>query len=226
MTFDTEAGWVLGALGASTAAMLYYVKLRLPSRLDERMRESMKAFSTAIELRFPSHEGMSMRVVNLSLAVGKKLKFSKQQMRDLEMAARLRELGLCAIPYRLINQKPLWQWTSTDRGTYERFPEVSATMLEVVPSLAHLAPIVRSQNASYDGSSGPYFPSKDSLPIESRVLKVVADFVLFERRQGTLLARETLRLESGTTYDPEITPMFLGLVAAAAAEQAPQAVAV
>lgn len=212
MKIDSETWAVSAALVAVTGMMLIYVRIYLRARIDERMRESMKAFSTAIELRFPSHEGLSVRVVNLGLALGKRLRLTKSQLRNVEMAGRLREIGLCSIPYRLINDKPIWQWTSADRATYDRFPEVSAAMLDLVPSVSHLAPIVRCHLAAFDGSDGPTVPMREDLPIESRLLKVCSDFVWSEKRQGTLMAKETLKQGAGTLYDPDLVRTFLSMV--------------
>jgi response regulator RpfG family c-di-GMP phosphodiesterase len=209
---DSEALKVLLALLATTGAMLYYARVYLPAKLQERTRESMKAFSTAVELRFPVREGLSNRVVSLSRELGKRLEFRASELRRIETSARLRDIGLCAIPYRLINDKPMSDWSDGDEAIYERHPEVGAAMLELVPSLSHLAPIVRCHQVNFDGSSGPFFPSKEDIPREARVLRVVSDYVWLERTQGMLLAREGLREGSGKLYDPEIVASLLAML--------------
>jgi response regulator RpfG family c-di-GMP phosphodiesterase len=206
---DLEVAIILGALGAATLGLVYYVRQYLPHKLDERMRESMRAFSTAVELRFPSHEGVSTRVVRLAQIVGWHMRLSRPRLRNLEMASWLRDIGLCAIPYRLVNEKPMWRWTQADYATYERHPEVSGAMLELVPSLQHLAAVVRYHHVAYDGSSGSAYPSRDSLPIEARILKVVTEFVWLEKRQGQLLAKEALREGAGKAFDPLVVACFL-----------------
>jgi response regulator RpfG family c-di-GMP phosphodiesterase len=203
---------VLIALGLTTLAMLYYGRIYLPKKIDDRTRESLKAFSTAVELRFPVREGLSSRVVSLSRELGKREGLTGKQLKDLEMAGRLRDIGLCAIPYRLVNDKPMMEWTDGDYAIYERHPEVGAAMLELVPSLSHLAGIVRTHHVNYDGSSGPFFPSKDSIPVEARLLKIVSDYVWFERTQGALLAKENLRDGASIAYDPDYVYTFLSML--------------
>ena len=104
------------------------------------------------------------------------------------------------------------EWTPAEQSVYDRHPEVSAAMLELVPSLRHLAHIVRNHHIQFDGSSGPYFPCREEIPIESRVLKVISEYVWLERMQGTFLAREILRDLSGTSFDPKVVDVFLGML--------------
>ncbi len=215
---------VLFGLTTVSVALLYYTRVELPLREDLRMGQALRAFAKAIELRFPSHAGLSARVAALSTHLGKELKLDAWNLHELEMAAWLRDIGLCGIPYSLVNRTPAYEWTEAERATYGRHPDVSAAMLELVPSLRRLAPIVRCHHANFDGSSGPYFPHGQALPIEARVLKVISDYVWIERRQGQLLAREALRDGSGKAYDPEVVAAFIGVISKvplieAAAEQ-------
>ena len=209
---DGQTVNVMLAVGGTTLAMLYYAKVYLPEKLQKRTSESMKAFSTAVELRFPAREGLSNRVVTLSTELGKRMELTRAQLRRLETAARLRDIGLCAVPYRLVNEKPMREWTEEERSTYERHPEVGAAMLELVPSLSHVAHLVRCHQVAYDGADGPFYPAMDSIPAEARVLKVVGDYVWLERTQGMLLAKESLRDGAGTSYDPDVVYDFLAML--------------
>jgi len=217
---DRETIDVLAALGLTTAAMLYYARFYLPAKIEARTRESMKAFSTSIELRFPVRDGLSARVVALSREVGTRFGLSHKRLVKLEMAARLRDIGLCAVPYQLVNDKPAAKWSQGDKDIYERHPEVGAAMLELAPSLKHLAGIVRTHQARYDGGS-PFFPSREDLPIESRILKVVSDYVWMERTQGALLAKTALREGAGTVYDPDVVFKVLALLSSSRGSESP-----
>jgi response regulator RpfG family c-di-GMP phosphodiesterase len=209
---NSDVWLILVGLAAVTLALGYYTRVELPLLEDERMRQSMRAFAKAIELRFPSHAGLSSRVAALSNHVGEEMGLDVWKLHELEMAAWLRDIGLCAISYQLVNKKPNYAWTDADKATYARHPEVSAAMLELAPALRRLAPIVRCHHANFDGSSGPYFPHGRDLPIESRILKVISDYVWFERRQGQVLAREHLRDGAGKAYDPDVVGAFVGVL--------------
>ena len=85
-------------------------------------------------------------------------------------------------------------------------------MLELVPSLRHLAPIVRHHHTDYRGSSRSPFPSGEDIPKAARILRVVTEFAWLDRHQGRLLAVEQLRVGSGTEYDPEVVDVLLDVI--------------
>ncbi|MBI1755510.1 MAG: hypothetical protein HYR64_00190 [Fimbriimonas ginsengisoli] len=219
---------ILAGAGLTTVWLLWYTHRRLPAELDERMRDSLQAFSKAIELRFPAFEGVGQRVRRLAVAVGREMRLDRPTLRRLELAATLRDIGLCAIPYALVNEIPEPDWTKAERATFERHPEVSAAMLEMTPSLRELAPIVRWHHASYDGSDNwdHASPVGNALPVEARVLKVVSDYVRLERRMGDLLARERLREGFSLQYDPLAGYALLRVLTSARAGDRERAVGV
>lgn len=215
----TEATWViLGLVGVITAFLLHYAFVTQPRLIAQRRREGLRVFSTAIELRFPGHSGTTRRVLGLAEAVGAELGLSSTQKSNLNLACQLRDIGLCAVPWKLINFHSPMHWSDAEKATYERHAEVGAAMLELVPSLQHLAAIVRYHRANFDGSSGPTFPSKDDLPIEARILGTIDDYVSGERFQGQLLARQHLTDEAGRRYDPAVVAALLRVLPSMSAE--------
>src|SRR3954464_2480029 len=151
---DLVSWIVLGTAGAATLWLVLYVNIILPRQVEERFFDSMRAFSRAVELRFPGQTHLSEDVEALATRLGRQLGFTKDRMRRLRTAARLQDIGLCALPYALINTKPSNQWTDAERATYDRHPEVSGAMLDLVPSLRDLTEIVRCHHARFDGSDG------------------------------------------------------------------------
>ncbi|HRF59236.1 MAG TPA: hypothetical protein PLH94_04895 [Fimbriimonadaceae bacterium] len=203
---------VIGCLSLSTIGLLFYVYWVLPRQIESRLRESLRVFSTAVELRFPNHTGLTDRVLALGLRLGQLAGLSPTELRDLEMATHLRDIGLCAIPYRLVKEKPWLQWTHSDFETYDRHAEISAHMLEITPSLHKLAPIVRCHHAPYDGKTGWFAPNSRAIPIQARILYVVTTYVWFERNLGDLLARDRLVEGRGSLFDPELVDAFLRML--------------
>jgi len=201
---DALSVTILIIVSAATAAMVLYVWLYLPEQTELKYLDSLQAFGTAIQLRFPSHQGLTDRVVSLSLDLGRAMGLHHGRLRDLEMAALLRDIGLCAIPYGLVNSKPYSSWDESDYLTYMRHPEVGGAMLELIPSLRHLALIVRCHHAAFDGSDGPFFPRGSGIPIEARILCVAAEYVWQERLVGELLAREWIREGRKKRLDPAV----------------------
>ena len=154
----------------------------------------MSAFSRAVELRFPGHRGMAEDIEVASVRLGRQMRLSKQSMQRLKTSARLMDIGLCALPYKLINQKASYEWSDAERSTYDRHPEISGAMLDLVPSLKGIAKIVRMHHA----------PFQADLPVEARVLKVASDYAWLFRQMGEKRAQELILGKVGEEYCPEV----------------------
>jgi HD-GYP domain-containing protein (c-di-GMP phosphodiesterase class II) len=207
---DLVSWIVLGAAGAATLWLVLYVNVFLPRQVEERFFGSMRAFSRAVELRFPGHAHLSEDVETLAIRLGKELGFAKDRMRRLRTAARLQDIGLCALPYALINTKPSNKWSGAEQATYDRHPEVSGAMLELVPSLRDLTEIVRCHHARFDGTGG--CPAGEQLPIEARVLKVCVDYAWTTRQMGEILAQDRILSGKGGEYCPQVVEALAAIL--------------
>src|SRR5665213_2924401 len=184
---------VLSIAALATVWLGFYVFYYLPRTMQRQLREALGAFSTAVELRFPSHRGLSARVVILSKAVGQEMGLSRGRLNDLEMAASIRDIGLCAVPYALVNERHPKAWTKEENLSYERHGEVSGAMLELVPRLAHLAPIVSNHHVDFASNDPVSGVLRSQIPLEAFILNAVTAYLWTERLQGDLLARDALR---------------------------------
>jgi HD-GYP domain-containing protein (c-di-GMP phosphodiesterase class II) len=184
---------VLGAISTGLAVFSIWV---MPARIRARLKQSAKAFGRAIELRFPNHAGHTGRVLELSLGCAARLGLSRSAQERLELAAQLRDIGLCAVPYRLGNSLHTGECTEDDLKAYERHPEISAAMLDQVPTLSHLADVVRAHHEGYS-------PNADS-PVESRILSAAADYAWLERIHGSESAIAEVKSLSEVRYDPRV----------------------
>lgn len=186
---------VLAAILSCSGFMLWVVLYVLPRRQRDQQSNLLKVFGAAVELRFPGHEGMTDQVATKCVEVGKELGLNERELHQLEQAARLRDIGLCAIPWKLVNERPQCEWTPAEKATYERHSEVSGAMLEMVPSLCDLASIVRNHHTPIGSGE---------VPLASRIIAVVDAYVVNERQQGSLVARTLLKQERGQTLDPHV----------------------
>jgi response regulator RpfG family c-di-GMP phosphodiesterase len=196
--------FVLAAAVVTTIWLVYYVNLYLPRKLEERFLESMKAFSKAIELRFPVNAAGTDEVIRISILIGKRLGYTRSELHQLELAVNLRDIGCCAIPYQPFSTKSRHEWSDAERLVYSRHPEVSGAMLELVPSLRHVADVVRWHHARYDGTTGFESPVGEALPLNARIIKVAADFVRNSEEVGSAVALNSIVAGKGAEYCPDV----------------------
>lgn len=209
----TPYAWLTLFLTAGLTLFLANYNFRvLPKRARERQLSTLTLFSTAVELRFQGHSGLTDRVTALSGAVGASMGLNARQLERLERASYLRDIGLCAVPWKMMNVRTPVDWSDEEHSLYLKHADVGGAMLELIPSLRDVASIVRYHHAPFDGSWGPTLPSGEDLPIESRLIAAVDGYVTRERMQGQVLARTYLDEQRGRELDPRVVDHLIAVL--------------
>lgn len=215
--------WIaLSVMALTTLWLLLYAYVALPRDVRRRYVGSLQTFATAVELRAPRHRGQSDRVASIADQVGAELGMSAKDRQTLLKAVYLRDIGMCAIPFDVLNREP-HQWSSEEADQYDRHAQVSAAMLEVLPSLRELARTVRCHHAHYNGRSGNLFPEREDIPLAARIICATAAFAIRERSIGTLLALEEVRNEAGGQFDPRVVAALSTVLTSERARARPRA---
>jgi HD-GYP domain-containing protein (c-di-GMP phosphodiesterase class II) len=161
----------------------------------------------------------SRAVVDLVMAVGPKLGLDEEQMRRLEFAALLHDIGKITIPNAIINKRgPLTddEWTIMKTHTVEG----EAMLLGVGGLLGEVGRIVRSCHERYDGLGYPDRLAGEAIPVEARVICCCDAFnamVTDRPYRGAMPLSEALnelRVHRGKQFDPAVVDILLGLHAA------------
>jgi len=103
----------------------------------------------------------------------------------LELAAMFLPIGLVTIPSSIVaRHRENKKLTSAEEELILKAPEASAKLLEKIPNLKKVSHIVRYHQKSYDGGGYPQDGVQgEKIPVESRILKLLCDFV-DEEAQG------------------------------------------
>lgn len=197
----------LAVIGAMSIGLAYYLFVLLPASEEQRLEGAVRAFGRAVELRFPNHAGLTDVVARLARRVALRLGLRPSRIRQVEMTARLRDIGLCAIPYRLVNRRPWGDWTLSETATYDCHPEVGGAILETIPRLHEYAEGVRAHHAPFAPDEGT--PDRRSPRLEARIVKACAEYVWYCRHLGQAAALNHLRQGIGTLYDPLVAHELL-----------------
>lgn len=196
---------------AVTLAAIIWVLLFQHSRFEKKYRASLATVSAAVEARTGA-KGHSDWIRKLSDQVARSLKCSKHQRKCIEIAVYVREIGLVTVPYKQLRGKPRNQWTVEEWKVFDRHPEVGASMLSLVPALERVAHVVRCHHAPYSGTPQSYLPAGAELPIESRIISTVNEYVERYCSQGSVLARDVLIEQRGTKFDPKVVDALLSVL--------------
>lgn len=97
-------------------------------------------------------------------------------------------------------------------------PRYSEEIINSVPSLRALCPVIRAHHERWDGRGGPDSLTGDRIPLAARIIAVCDAFdALIQRRPGSKTyssydACEIIKGGSGSAFDPQVVEAFLRVV--------------
>src|SRR2546428_4517054 len=107
----------------------------------------------AVELRDPYTYGHTMRVTQYSILLGQHLDIDPEDMRRIEIGTPLHDIGKILIDNNILN-KP-GKLTPAEFDIMKTHTTKGAKIVEQVPDLADVIPIVRSHHERWDGLGYP-----------------------------------------------------------------------
>jgi putative nucleotidyltransferase with HDIG domain len=174
---------------------------------------TIEALAHAIDAKDAVTHGHIRRVQSLAVALAARVGVQdEQQVRAIEAAALLHDIGKLAVPEHILN-KPS-KLTPAEFERMKSHARVGAEILSEVDFPYPVVPIVRHHHESWDGTGYPDGLSGADIPIGARILSVVDCFdALTSDRpyRRALSAREAFAIieaRSATMYDPAIVEAF------------------
>lgn len=178
-------------------------------------RQSIYALASAVDAGDPFTRGRPYRTARFCLAIGKRLKMSASELRDLEYAALLHDIGRTAI-HNDILQKPT-TLTEGERATMRTHPQIGYDILKQIPRLAGAAELVLSHHEQPNGKGYPLGLADAEIRLGAKIIMVVAAFdaMTSDRpyRSGldTTDAYEGLRSSVGVMFDERVVEALVEL---------------
>jgi len=166
----------LAVLTTSFNAMARTIRAQ-KERLEGSARELEKAYvstvrilAAALDARDNYTLGHSARVATLSLRVGRRLGLKENELKDLEMACFLHDIGKIRIPDQVLNKPaPLEE---EEARLIRQHPEKGAEILDLAESLRKYVPVVRHHHEWYDGSGYPGGLKGEEIPLYAQVVAI------------------------------------------------------
>jgi two-component system cell cycle response regulator len=156
------------------------------------------------------------KVARLATATAEALHLPEDEVDRIELAGRLHNVGNLAIPDSILN-KPgaLFNEEFEIMCTHS---EIGARILASAPSLAHVAPLVRSHHERWDGRGYPDGLRGENIPVGARIIAVCAAFVAMMRQRpfsDAITVEEAIaevRKNAGSQFDPRVADSFCQLI--------------
>ena len=188
----------------------------LYQNLRKSYLSTIRALSSALELKDPYTTGHSRGVAKYAVAIAKKLDMSSQEIEGIEVAAILHDIGKIGIHEDILN-KP-GKLDDEEWKEVKRHPESSFNILNGIDFPWNIKPSIYSHHERYNGMGYPAGLKGDEIPLGARVLGVADAFdaMTSERayRKGMSkeAAIEELKKVAGTQLDPEIVKVFIEML--------------
>jgi diguanylate cyclase (GGDEF)-like protein/putative nucleotidyltransferase with HDIG domain len=166
------------------------------------------------------HPGLGRHVegvADLAVTCAERLGLSPDDVRTVERAATLHDIGKVAIPAEILTKEgPLTEeeWTFMRRHSV-----IGERILGGIGSLERVAAIVRASHERWDGGGYPDGLAGDEIPLGARIVHVCDSFAAMSEDRPYALARsvesscQELRACSGTQFDPAVVEAFLAVLA-------------
>ncbi len=175
-------------------------------------RRTIETLAVAVEAKDQTTRDHLARVEIYAMEIGRELGLDENQLKALEAAALLHDIGKLAVPEYIIS-KP-GKLTPEEFEKMKIHPVVGAELLEQVEFPYPVAPIVRGHHEKWDGSGYPDGLSGEDIPIGARILSTVdcLDALASDRQYRRALpldeALAIVQQEAGKSFDPRIVDLI------------------
>lgn len=193
--------------------------LKLKRHTDELENAETVLFSLAlsVEAKDPYTNGHCDRLARYSVALGKALGLSREQLKSLQRGGILHDLGKVGVPESiLLKPGPL---NEVERAVVREHPAVGERICKPLKSLRQVLPIIRHHHERWDGSGYPDGLAGETIPLTARILQVadIYDAFTTERPYKRALTQpEAVALMREETakgwWDPSLVEAFIRLV--------------
>lgn len=203
---------VAGQIGAAIH------RCRLVAELEDAFLNTIGVISDAVELQDAYTASHAEEVSGLAVRVGERMGIEGVELDRLRYGALLHDVGKISIPSEILRKPgPL---TDAERARMKEHTAIGARMLERIPFLAPVAPLVRSAHERHDGRGYPDGLAGLEIPRGAMVIATCDAFhaMTSDRSYRKAMSREAaeaeLRANSGTQFRPEVVDALLAELAA------------
>jgi putative nucleotidyltransferase with HDIG domain len=210
-TFSKDDLCLADALAANVSAGIESAQLLRKQR--ELFLSTITILAQAVELRDQYTGGHTARVTAYSMLLGQELELSADDLHLIKTGTPLHDIGKIGIDDAIL-RKP-GKLTPAEFDVMKTHTTKGAKILEQVPDLHAVIPIVRSHHERWDGQGYPDALKGEQIPRLARIVAVsdAFDAMTSDRpyRQGlpAEVAFAEVEKQKGRQFDPECATAFL-----------------
>ena len=184
------------------------------TQVNDLYLSTIETLAMAVDAKDQITHGHIRRVQVYAVELAKRLGVTEaSQLKAIEAAALLHDMGKLAIPEHILN-KP-GKLTPAEFETMKRHADIGADLLSSIRFPYPVVPIVRHHHEQWNGHGYPSGISGTDIPLGARILAVVDCFDAlnsdrpYRPRLSVTEAFGILHDRRGTMYDPLVVDQFI-----------------
>ena len=184
------------------------------SSLKKQYTDSIRAFSRIIEMRPGIKGGHSKYIAENAHSVAKKLNLEDDEIRNIIYAGLLLQIGKMTLSDEILAQ-PFYARNAQQKRSYLKHAQEAVSLLKGLEQLNAAVTLIRYQYEHYDGSGDPDGLAGEEIPLGSRILSVISDYVAYlegamtGKSMPVANVRKRLLDLKMKHYDPKVVDIFL-----------------
>ena len=182
---------------------------RLNEALEQNLNRSVELCMQTMQTFYPTLGNQARRAYEVCHSMAEVLNMAPEQQQILEMSAWLHDIGLIGVPRHIIRkwqQEPA-ELDDAERALIEHHPILGQELAAFVHHLEGVGALIRSHHERFDGLGYPDKLSGEKIAWPARLLAVAVAFA--ESRFDQEEAVQSIRLATGTAFDPEAVRVFV-----------------
>lgn len=187
------------------------------SDLEESYNAIVRTLAGALDARDNYTYGHSARVATLAAGVGRRLDFGHEELKELEMACLLHDIGKIRVPDQILNKEG--RLDDLEYNCIKEHPVYGAQILELADSLQKYIPAVLHHHEYFDGSGYPHQLRGDAIPLHAQIISLADayDAMTTSRpyRPGRSRAAAIAEITAfkGRQFDPKLADLLIDALA-------------
>ena len=176
---------------------------------------AIDGFAAAIGARDGYTMDHSEQVAYFAVLLSRRIGLDDKNVQTARIAGKLHDIGKIGVPESILLKKELL--TTGEYDVMKSHPGKAAEILGSLPSLAAVIDGAKHHHERYDGTGYPDGLKGESIPLIGRILAICDAFsaMITKRPYRSAIppekAREEIRLNSSTQFDPQLAKEFLSI---------------
>jgi putative nucleotidyltransferase with HDIG domain len=192
-------------------------RARLIEELAQNDLGTLTALARTVDTNSPWTAGHSERVTDLAMDLGRELGLPPDEIDLLHRGGLLHDIGKVGVPPSILDKAG--KLTEEEYAVIKKHPSKGAEILEPIPNLQNVIPIVFQHHERFDGKGYPNGLSGEAISLHARILAVadVVDALVSDRPYRPGWSREKVlgytRENAGQQFDPGVVEAFFRIEA-------------